>query len=319
MATEDAHSRNSLSALWQAYQHSVDQRLARYLDAQADRTPARLLDAMRYSLLAPGKRLRPLLVLLVAEALGGQVQAALPAACAVEMVHCYSLIHDDLPAMDDDDVRRGRPACHRQFDEATAILTGDALLTLAFEILGHDVHPPEVATRCVVELAQAAGPAGMVGGQMDDLLAQGKPGNLPGLESLHWRKTGLLLRASLRLGFWVASPRLAPDEQTRWLALVDDYAASFGLAFQIADDLLDVQGDVERVGKPLRRDAARGKLTFPGLVGISASRARLAELCRRAAQIAARAGPRAEPLAALATFLAQYGGIAPLASDAQSP
>jgi geranylgeranyl diphosphate synthase type II len=183
----------------------VDEALGRFLpgpgDDPAAPCPARLAEAMRYSVLAGGKRLRPALALMAAEASGADPAVALPAACALELVHTYSLIHDDLPAMDDDDLRRGRPSCHTAFDEATAILAGDALLTLAFEVVARHTEPAAAAAACVRALAEGAGPAGMVGGQMADLLAEGRTdGTVAALEAIHRRKTGALLRAALRLG-----------------------------------------------------------------------------------------------------------------------
>src|SRR5262245_40764747 len=188
--------------------------------------PARLAEAMRYSVQAGGKRLRPLLALLAAEACGADPAEALPAACALEMVHTYSLIHDDLPAMDDDDLRRGRPTCHKAFDEATAILAGDALLTLAFEVIVRHTRPAESAAACVRALAEASGPEGMVGGQMADLQAEGRTdGTVEELEAIHRRKTGALLRASLRMGAAVAQ---APPHVVEAL---DAYGRAVGLGF----------------------------------------------------------------------------------------
>src|SRR4051812_7121708 len=194
-----------LAEFLQDARRRVDEALSRFLpevsDDPASPCPARLAEAMRYSVLAGGKRLRPVLALMAAEACGADPVVALPSACALEMVHTYSLVHDDLPAMDDDDLRRGRPTCHKAFDEATAILAGDALLTLAFEVVARDVRPAEAAAASVRVLAEAAGPAGMVGGQMADLLAEGRDdATLAALEAIHRRKTGALLRASLRLG-----------------------------------------------------------------------------------------------------------------------
>src|SRR5262245_36163241 len=244
------------------YQTSVDVPLREYLDRarrrvedalagyvpQVDRAagadcPARLAAAMRYSVLGGGKRLRPVLCLISTEACGGDPEVAIAAACALELVHTYSLIHDDLPAMDDDDLRRGRPTCHKAFDEATAILAGDGLLTLAFELIAREVEPAAAALDCVRILAEAAGPAGMVGGQMADLLAEqraadeGGAGSLAELEAIHRRKTGALLRAPLRMGAAIAG---APEAHREAL---DRYGRAVGLAFQIVDDLLDVQGD----------------------------------------------------------------------------
>ena len=245
--------------------------------------PASLLEAMRYSLLAPGKRFRPILVALAAEACGTDVDPW-PAACAVEMIHAYSLIHDDLPAMDDDDLRRGLPTCHKKFGEAVAILAGDALQALAFEVLA-DGYPPVTAAACCKELAHAAGAAGMVGGQVDDLAWEKANGTdertIDGLEQTHTRKTGALIRASLKLGVLAAHAHREPPAP----ALLERFAAygrCLGLAFQITDDLLDVEGDADQAGKRVRKDAARGKLTYPGLLGSAESRRRAERLGREA-------------------------------------
>ncbi len=256
--------------------------------------PGPLLEAMRYSLLAPGKRLRPLLVVLAFEACGGRSPAPWPAACAVEMVHAYSLVHDDLPAMDDDDLRRGQPTCHRQFGEALAILAGDALLTMAFQVLAEG-YSPRTAAACCRELARAAGAAGMVGGQVDDLAWEQAPDHTAeALEQLHQRKTGALIRASLRLGVHVAAGE--DGASVGLLERFDEYGRCLGLAFQITDDLLDVEGHAEQTGKRVGKDAARGKLTYPGLLGIAESRRRAAELGRRATESLASLGGAARPL-----------------------
>jgi len=250
---------------------------------RAEPCPPSLLEAMSYSLLAPGKRLRPILVLLAAEAAGGEVEHALPAACAVEMIHTYSLIHDDLPAMDDDDFRRGLPTCHKKFGEALAILAGDALLTLAFGVLA-ECYSPAIAAPCVRELARGSGAAGMVGGQVDDLRAEREnAGTLAELEQIHAHKTGALFRACLRIGYWTARGEM--DSDLRVLEGLDGYGRHFGQAFQITDDLLDVESSLEQTGKRVGKDAARGKLTYPGLLGVAESRrkaqeqAQLAEKC----------------------------------------
>jgi geranylgeranyl diphosphate synthase type II len=282
----------------------VEARLAAYLDAETQ-APARLVQAMRYSLLAPGKRLRPLLVLLAAEACGGSAAGALPAACALEMVHTYSLVHDDLPAMDDDDLRRGRPTCHKQFDEATAILVGDALLTLAFQVLADDVRPPALAARCCRELARAAGPGGMVGGQVEDLAWEGRAdATAADLEQVHRLKTGALFGAALRVGGLIGlAESAAGPEGEAWLAALDRYAAALGLAFQISDDLLDVEGAAQQTGKRVRKDAERGKLTYPGLLGVAESRRRLRDVCEAAREALAPLGLRAGHLAALVQLI----------------
>jgi geranylgeranyl diphosphate synthase, type II len=270
--------------------------------------PARLREAMRYSLLAPGKRMRPMLVLLAAEACGGLIETAMPAACAVEMIHAYSLIHDDLPAMDDDDLRRGRPTCHKAFDEAVAILAGDALLTLAFEVLAKDVRPPAVAAACCVALAEAAGACNMVGGQADDV-AEEKSGQwavgsgqqtvsgLAELESIHRRKTGAMIRVSLRLGALVAG---ASDRE---LAALEAYGERIGLAFQIVDDLLDVRSSQNTTGKRVGKDAERGKLTFPGLLGLDQSTHIAEQLIFDACEALTPLGTRAEGLRTLAQYV----------------
>jgi len=259
--------------------------------------PARLHEALVYSLLAPGKRLRPMLVLMACEACGCDRQTAMPAALAVEMVHTYSLVHDDLPAMDDDDIRRGQATCHVKFDEATAILVGDALLTRAFEILARDLQPPPVAARCCVELAQAAGAAGMVGGQADDLAFEFQGGELSELEAIHRRKTGAMIRVSLRLGALAA--QAAPAQ----LAALNQYGEKLGLAFQITDDLLDVQGEESAVGKRTRKDSHRGKLTFPAMLGIAESRRRAVWLVDQACADLALLGSRAAQLESLARYV----------------
>jgi geranylgeranyl diphosphate synthase type II len=250
-----------------------------------DGCPAPLTEAMQYSVLAPGKRLRPLLVLLAAEAAGGCERGALPAAASVEFVHVYSLIHDDLPAMDDDDMRRGQPTCHKQFGEALAILAGDALLTLAFQVLAEN-YPPATAAGCVRELARGAGACGMVGGQVDDLACERRgvspPCSLADLESLHARKTGALFRACLRLGVWAAQGERTAGPEPTLLESLDAYGRCFGQAFQITDDLLDVEGSDEQAGKRVHKDQARGKLTYPGFLGTNESRRRAEGLCRQA-------------------------------------
>lgn len=274
-----------------------------YLDAAlrpAEGCPASLLEAMRYSLLAPGKRLRPVLVLLAAEACGAKAASPLPAAGAVEMVHAYSLIHDDLPAMDDDDLRRGQPTCHRKFGEAVAILAGDALLTLAFQVLAEQ-YPPATAAACCRELARGAGACGMVGGQTDDLAWEEntQTGTLADLESLHARKTGALFRACLRLGAYVAQGETPGGPPRALLESMDAYGRCFGQAFQITDDLLDVEGTVEATGKRVQKDAAQGKLTYPGFLGPAESRRRAERLGVEARQHVAPLGAGGERLAAL--------------------
>lgn len=267
--------------------------------ADAPGRPTRLMKAMRYAVLGPGKRLRPRLALLGAAACGGQPAAALPVACAVEFVHAYSLIHDDLPAMDDDDLRRGRPTVHRQFDEATAILAGDALLALAFEMLAKAGS----AVACG-ELAHAAGPAALVGGQADDLAgAEAAPTKteaaLEHLRQIHRRKTGAMITVSLRLGALSAA---ATDDQLKALTT---YGDAIGLLFQVTDDLLDASGDEAAVGKRVGKDSEAGKLTYPGLIGIDASKAYAQTLADEAATAIEAFDDAAEPLRGLARQILQ--------------
>ena len=283
------------------YASQIEEALVEALPSDPD-TPPDLLEAMRYSLMAGGKRLRPILVLLAAEACGADLRDAMPAACAVEMVHTYSLIHDDLPAMDDDDLRRGQPTSHVAFGEAMAILAGDALLTRAFEVLAADLPDPVVAAECCRVLASAGGSDGMVGGQVADLAAtdtspESVDDPLQILGAIHRRKTGRLLAASLELGAVVAGA----EKQVRESLL--DYGQQVGLAFQVADDLLDVEGDINRTGKTSGRDAHLGKWTYPALAGNDKSR-RLARNCIASACAAVEPlGEAGEPLKVLAEFV----------------
>lgn len=279
------------------YHQLIESNLDKYSRFDAD-CPDVLGEAIRYSLLAPGKRLRPLLTLMAAEACGSNIELAVPAACAVEMVHAYSLVHDDLPAMDDDDLRRGRPTCHKAFGEGNAILAGDGLLTRAFEILATDITPSATAVRCCALLAQAAGVSGMVGGQVDDLAAESQDNwGLDELERIHRRKTGAMLEVSLVLGGVVA------DANKIQLDSLRTYGQKLGLAFQVIDDLLDFAGSEEQLGKRTGKDADRGKLTYPGLLGVDASQKRAAELIHEANTAAATFGERADALHALAQFV----------------
>jgi farnesyl diphosphate synthase len=240
---------------------------------------ARVIHAMRYSALAPGKRLRPFLVLASAQLFSVSRRSALQAAAAVEFVHAYSLIHDDLPAMDDSDLRRGRPTCHKQFDEATAVLAGDGLLTYAFEVLSQpDTHgDPAVRCELVTALAQAAGAAGMVGGQMIDLLAENDPSlDIGAITRLQRLKTGALIAFSCEAGAILGKAR------TEQRLALRGYAHDLGLAFQIADDLLDIEGSAAETGKPVGSDAAAGKATFVTILGVERARAQAAHLVRQA-------------------------------------
>ena len=260
---------------------------------------ARVYDAMRYSALAPGKRLRPFLVLASANLFGVALRCALQVAAAVEMVHAYSLVHDDLPAMDNSDLRRGRPTCHMQFDEATAVLAGDGLLTAAFEVLAHpDTHgDPAVRCELVSELATAAGAAGMVGGQMIDLIAEHQNLDIGAITRLQRMKTGALIAFSCEAGAILAK---APSELRTALR---GYAHDLGLAFQIADDLLDVEGSVAETGKPVGADAAAGKATFVSILGVERARAQAELLASQAVAHLELFEQRAELLGEAARFV----------------
>jgi geranylgeranyl diphosphate synthase type II len=266
--------------------------------------PGRLLAAMEYSLLAGGKRLRPVLCLSCAAACGLEETRALPFAASIELIHTYSLIHDDLPAMDDDDLRRGRPTNHKAFDEATAILAGDGLLTEAFVSIAGTPLPPDRVLAALGELARAAGAAGMVGGQMLDMEYTGAgAADLEALAAMHARKTGALIRASCLCGGLLAG---AGAER---IAALDGYGAAFGAAFQIVDDILDVTGTAEQLGKTPGKDTSQGKLTYPSLLGLERSRELALKQARLAqASLDAFNGPEAEFLRQLA--LAQVKRIA---------
>ena len=256
----------------------------------------RLDAAMRYAVLGNGKRLRPVLVYMAGTSLGASEEDLDPAAAAVELIHAYSLVHDDLPAMDDDELRRGQPTVHRAFDEASAILAGDALQALAFEVLARAGHPRLAAM--VRTLAQAAGRQGMVAGQAVDLMAMGGELNAEALANMHRHKTGALIRAAVRLGALTA----VPESDARVSAL-DDYAAAIGLAFQIHDDILDVTGDTLTLGKTSGADAARDKPTYPALLGLDGARAKAQGLLDEALEALAPLGDAGAPLAELARYM----------------
>lgn len=275
----------------------IETRLEELLGPSAGCPPA-LLEAMRYSVLGAGKRLRPILVVLAAEACGGKCMDALTAGSAVEMIHAYSLVHDDLPAMDDDDLRRGQPTCHKKFGEAMAILAGDALLTLAFQVLVEGYSPP-VAAACCRELAHGAGAAGMVGGQVEDLAWEKGGGVFEDLEQIHARKTGALFRSCLRLGVIVAEGERPTGADPEHLHSLDAFGRCFGQVFQITDDLLDVEGTSDQTGKRVGKDAARGKLTYPGFLGVAESRRRADHLSQEALDHLRSFGNNGDRLAAL--------------------
>lgn len=297
MAVEPPITEFSSSMAIAQLRQRVDASLRGYVTFPDD-CPTVLGESMLYSVAAGGKRVRPVLTLLACEACGGSIEAAMPAACAIELIHTYSLIHDDLPAMDDDDLRRGMPTNHVKFGEATAILAGDGLLTRAFEIIARDVKPAEVATACCVELANAAGAEGMVGGQQADLEAETTPvRTVEALEAIHRRKTGRLLSAALLMGGRIA--QTSPHN----LRSLQIYGESIGLAFQIADDMLDVVGDVGKMGKGVRKDSDLNKLTYPSLLGLEESRRRAELLVQRACDAVADLGPGARHLQALARYI----------------
>ena len=265
-----------------------------------DGLEARVFEAMRYAVLAPGKRLRPFLVLASAQLFAVARRSALQAAAAVELVHAYSLVHDDLPAMDNSDLRRGRPTCHKAFDDATAVLAGDGLLTLAFEVLADSATHGDPAVRCelVTALAQAAGANGMVGGQMFDLIAEHRPDlDIGAITRLQRLKTGALIAFSCEagaiLGKSPAEPRLA----------LRGYAHDLGLAFQIADDLLDVQGSAGETGKPVGQDAAAGKATFVSILGVERARGQAQLLVEQAIRHLELFGEKADLLRQAARFV----------------
>jgi geranylgeranyl diphosphate synthase type II len=289
----------------------IEPHLAAVFDLDAE-TPARLAEAMRYAVLAPGKRLRPALAIWAAQACGSPQldrsrhwTAAIPAAVSVELIHAYSLVHDDLPAMDDDDLRRGRPTCHRAFDEATAILCGDALQALAFETLASEMPAGTAARACGV-LARAAGCGALVGGQVDDLAAErGWLATQPStpeaqvawMDRINRRKTGALFLASLELG------GLAVGADASQLEALARFGRAFGLAFQIADDLLDAEGTEASMGKRVGKDAGRGKLTYPTVAGVAAARTRARALAVEATAAVQPLGEPAAELAALAHWI----------------
>jgi len=263
--------------------------------------PDRLLEAMTYSLMAGGKRFRSLLCVAAAEAAGGDLEDVLPAACALEMVHTYSLIHDDLPAMDDDDLRRGQPTCHKAFDEATAILAGDALLTLAFQTLssiaaGSDQQAVKWL-RVIQLISHAAGYCGMIQGQMLDIASEGTQLTLNKLKSMHRLKTGALIEVSSRCGAELV------DANSSQIQLLESYAQYIGLAFQVTDDILNVEGDPAIMGKAVGTDKLRQKSTYPSLLGLEESKTFARKLMDNALQALGSFDQKAEPLRAIARYI----------------
>jgi farnesyl diphosphate synthase len=278
----------------------VETHLDRWLPAVTE-AAKRLHAAMRYSALAPGKRIRPLLVYAGGKALGAKPEHVDGPACAVELIHAYSLVHDDLPAMDDDDLRRGRPTCHRAYDEATAILVGDALQALAFEVLARDhamVANPARRVRMISLLAQASGSRGMVGGQMLDIEAAGGSLQRTALDRMHLLKTGALIRAAVLLG-----ADSAADTNDATLRRLETFGTRIGLAFQIQDDILDAIGDANQLGKAVGADSARHKPTYTALLGVEAARTALEQVYGEALSALEPLGEAAEPLVSMARLI----------------
>lgn len=265
---------------------------------QQDGPETRVVEAMRYSLFAGGKRLRPILCLAASEAVGGDLKAAMPAGCALEMIHTYSLIHDDLPAMDDDDLRRGKPTNHKVFGEAIAVLAGDGLLTEAFVLLSdYNSLLPERAVQVIGVIAEAASYRGMVGGQVVDILSQNKRAELETVQQMHSRKTAALIAAATESG------ALSGKGSEAQVAALARYGRAIGLAFQIADDILDIEGDTELLGKTTGADEARGKVTYPAAVGLERSRQAANEMVNDALAALEEFDDRANPLRSLANYI----------------
>ncbi len=294
----------TLDPAFQAFLDACRARVERALDhwlPSETTPPARLHSAMRYATLGDGKRVRPVLAYAAGHALGATSECLDGAACAVELIHAYSLVHDDLPAMDDDDLRRGRPTCHKAYDEATAILTGDALQTLAFRVLCEDDSlcvDRGNRLRMITELAHASGSRGMAGGQALDMLATGREIDLAQLENLHIHKTGALILASVRLGALAAGAGNDPR-----VTGLERYAKCIGLAFQVHDDVLDVEGETAVLGKTRGKDAAADKATYPALIGLEAAREMAQRLVDEAVDSVAVLGEPAEPLCQLARYI----------------
>lgn len=284
----------------QELQLRVETALSHYLPA-ATAPPTHLHEAMHYAVLDGGKRIRPLLVYATGAALGVDYNRLDGPACAVEMIHAYSLVHDDLPAMDNDDLRRGKPTCHKAFGEATTILAGDSLLALAFHILADDPAmqaSSDLRITMIQTLAQASGSRGLAGGQAMDLAAVGCELNLTELEMMHIHKTGALIRASVLLGAYSQ-----PEADTRWLPALDHYAKCIGLAFQIHDDILDVEGDTATLGKTQGADLALNKPTYPAIVGMSRAKEMAKELHEQAIESLGEFDNRADVLRSISAYL----------------
>ncbi len=290
----------SLKSLLSEYQRRVEEALQRWLPSDTT-APEHLHEAMRYASLDGGKRVRPVLVYATGTALGVPLEQLDGPACAVEFIHAYSLVHDDLPAMDNDDLRRGKPTCHKAYDEATAILVGDALQSLAFEVLATDpamVADPACRLAIIRELALASGSRGMAGGQAIDTAAEGKRLTLEQLQAMHSYKTGALLKASVRFGA-LSNPATSSAQREA----LDRYADAVGLAFQIRDDILDVEADTETLGKPQGSDEARDKPTYTSLLGLDGAKAKSKALHEEALHSLEGFGGEADPLRWLSAYI----------------
>lgn len=280
--------------------HIVERALMEHLGASTPAVQGRVGRAMKYSLMAGGKRLRPILCMAACESVGGEPRDALNAASALEMIHTYSLVHDDLPAMDNDNLRRGHPTCHKAFDEATAVLAGDALLTSAFHLLAMDrTTPASIVLEVIRITAEASGALGMIEGQMRDIEAEGMTLDLPALRELHGLKTGALICASVETGAVMGGATVRQREALK------RYAGKIGLAFQVTDDILNVEGDPDLMGKGVGTDAQLNKATYPSLMGLSESKAYATELVEDAVCSLFDFGEKAEPLKALALYIVQ--------------
>jgi geranylgeranyl diphosphate synthase type II len=286
-----------------SYLFSKRKQIDRAIDKIIDQTTnsSVVVSAMRHSLMAEGKRIRPILCMSASQAVGGQTEDVIRVACALEMIHTYSLIHDDLPAMDNDDMRRGKPTCHIAFDEATAILTGDALLTLAFEILS-SIEPNNINNalkwlRVINIIAKAAGYKGMIEGQIKDIASEGNPLGLEDLEKMHALKTGALIEASIITGAILGNGGFEQIEQ------LDIYAKNIGLAFQVIDDILNVEGDPAVMGKDVGTDQARKKSTYPSILGIEKSKEFAKNLANNALQALDYFDNKSDPLRAIAHYI----------------
>ena len=295
MSPEVATETAQLMTLLGEISSKVDQRLRELLPPTTE-APAELHEAMRYSALAPGKRLRPALVLLSAQAVGGNEQAALDAGCALEMIHAFSLIHDDLPALDNDDLRRGLPTCHIKFGEAVALLAGDALFALAFEVLASLPLPAQQVVEILKITAKCVGSEGLVGGETIDILSEGKEVSKETLDQIHIRKTASLIAAACEIGALTS-----PNSNSTSNSTFQTYGESIGLAFQIADDVLNETATAEQLGKAVGSDRERGKATYPALYGLEESRAKALTLAAQASELIQNF-PNAPTLRAIAQY-----------------